>query len=289
VYYVQAHFRNAYTSPVGVDPDHEREIQRWSDARVTRLTSSDGWLTLVGLEWLTEGENPVGSDPSDVVRLPAGGHVGSIEVRDGAPTLRAVSGSGLTHEGRPVSELTLADDADTEPPVVHLGSLRFHVIRRAGRLAVRIRDVESPARQEFAGIERYPVDTRWRIDARFEPYDPPRQALAPNVVGLEEEMEVPGVLRFDIDGEPHELLAFTEAETDDLFIVFGDRTNEDETYGGGRYLYAPPPGSEGATVLDFNKAYNPPCVFTPYATCVLPLPENRLPIRIEAGEKAYPG
>lgn len=247
---------------------------------MARLTGPDGWLTLVGLEWLQEGENLVGSDPSNPVRLPPGApaRLGTILVRQGVATLHGVPEVGT---------MELRDDSEGTPTVVSLGSLRLHVINRDGRLAVRVRDTESPARRRFLGIERYPVDPRWRVEARLEPFDPPMEVPVPNVLGFEETTVVPGALDFVVDEKGLRLLAFVEKGTDDLFIVFGDLTNGDETYGAGRYLYAPPPADGGITFVDFNKAYNPPCVFTPYATCVLPLRENRLPIRVEAGERRY--
>jgi uncharacterized protein (DUF1684 family) len=252
---------------------HRRDVERWRTRRLARLTAPDGWLTLVGLHWLQEGDNP------------APAQAGTITIRDGVATLRADPAAGLTHQDSPVDSLEMHDDREGDPTVVRLGTLSFHLINREGRLAVRVKDPESPARKDFGGIDSYPVDLRWRVEAGFEPYEPPRQAPVPNVLGFEETMVVPGELRFEVDGTQHRLLAFTETGTRDLFIVFGDRTNEDETYGGGRYLYAAPPRNDRPVVVDFNKAYNPPCVFTQYATCVLPLPENRLPIRVEAGER----
>lgn len=260
---------------------HRKDVERWRAHRLARLTAPGGWLTLVDLHWLHEGDNPVGSGPLE--------RAGTITVRNGVVTLRADPAAGLTHQGSPVDSLHLRDDSEGDPTLVRLGTLSFHLINRDGRLAVRVKDTESPARKAFAGIESYPVDLRWRLEARFEPSGPPREARVPNVLGFEESMVVPGALRFEVDGSSHRLLAFTETGTRDLFIVFGDLTNEDETYQGGRYLYAAPPKNDGPVVVDFNEAYNPPCVFTPYATCVLPLPENRLHVRIEAGEKRYHG
>jgi uncharacterized protein (DUF1684 family) len=195
--------------------------------------------------------------------------------------------AGVTHEGRPVTDLDLHDDSGGSPTVLRLESLSFFLIRRAGRLAVRIRDEESPARTTFTGIASFPIDERWRFQARFEPYDPPRTAEVPTIVELVESYLVPGALAFDHGGQTHRIEAFLEEGETDLFLVFGDLTNRGETYGGGRYMYVPPPDERGLVVVDFNKAYNPPCVFTPFATCALPLAQNRLPIRVEAGEKLY--
>jgi uncharacterized protein (DUF1684 family) len=260
---------------------HRKDVERWRARRLARLTAPDGWLTLVGLHWLHEGDNPVGSGALE--------RAGAITLRNGVAILRADPAAGLTHQGSPVDSLVMHDDREGDPTVVHVGTLSFHLINRDGRLAVRVKDAESPAREAFAGIDSYAVDLRWRVEAEFEPAEPPHETPVPNVLGFEETMVVPGALRFEVDGATHRLLAFKETGTRDLFIVFGDRTNEDETYGGGRYLYAAPPKNDRPVVVDFNKTYNPPCVFTAYATCVLPLPENRLPVRIEAGEKRYHG
>jgi uncharacterized protein (DUF1684 family) len=273
------------------DPtSHAEEVEAWRARRLARLTAPDGWLTLVGLEWLREGDNPIGSHPSNAVHLPKGKappRLGSIEVSGGRATIEVLAGSSVMNEGRAVSRMVLRDDADGDPTVLRLGTLSFHVIRREGALAVRIKDRHSPTRIAFRGIDHYPVDPRWRLEARFDPYDPPKETLVPNVLGTGETLRLPGALVFEAEGRTHRLETFLEWGETDLFIVFGDETNEDETYGGGRYLYAAPPDDAGNVVVDFSKAYNPPCVFTPYATCVLPLPENRLAIRIEAGEKRY--
>jgi uncharacterized protein (DUF1684 family) len=269
---------------------HAEEVEAWRARRLARLTAPDGWLTLVGLEWLREGANPIGSDPSNAVRLPGGKappHLGSIEVSGGKAAIEVYAGSNVLNEGRPVSRMVLRDDTDGDPTVLRLGTLSFHVINREGALAVRIKDRHSPVRTGFRGIDHYPVDPRWRIEARFEAYDPPKDALVPDILGTGQTMRVPGAVVFEAKGRTHRLEAFLETGETDLFVVFGDETNEDETYGGGRYLYAAPPHDAGSVVVDFNRAYNPPCVFTPYATCALPLPENRLPIRIEAGERRY--
>lgn len=278
-------------TPVADVDAYLAEVDRWRAARIRRLTDPEGWLSLVGLAWLEEGENPVGSGPSSRVVLPAPwvpARLGAIVVRDGAASIRVdVSSPDVTRDGEAVTTLDLVDDRDGDPTVLRVGTIAFHVIERDGHLAVRIKDGESPAREAFAGIEHYPVDPAWRLEGRFEPYDPPRRIVVPDALGRDAHETLPGAVAFDIGGTTHRIDVFDEAGTDDLFLVFGDLTNRTETFGAGRYLYTPPPGPDGAVVIDFNRAYNPPCVFTPYATCSLPPPQNRLPIRIEAGEKRY--
>jgi uncharacterized protein (DUF1684 family) len=269
---------------------HEHEILHWRENRVARLTGPDGWLTVVGLAWLEEGDNPVGSAAENRVRLPRGpARAGNIIVARGTAVATFEADSGVTHQGTPATAVRLQDDSQVDPTILRLSSLSFYVIRRGDQLAVRIKDAQSRARNTFTGIEYFPIDLRWRFRARFTPYDPPRSSRVPTILGMEETYQVPGSVAFDHDGDLHRLDAFLEEGETDLFLVFGDLTNRSETYGGGRYLYAPPADDEGIVVVDFNKAYNPPCVFTPFATCALPLPRNKLPIRIEAGEKLYRG
>jgi hypothetical protein len=254
------------------------------------LTGPDGWLTVVGLAWLEEGENWVGSGAENQVQLPRGpSRVGKMTVSARQVVATFEADSGVTHRSAPVTTLTLQDDSHGDPSVLSIESLSFHVIRRGDRLAVRIKDGDSPARKSFTAIDSYPIDSRWRFDARFDAYDPPRTAKVPTVTGMEEAYQVPGALAFDHDGEAYRIDAFLEERETDLFLVFGDLTNRSETYGGGRYLYARPADERGIVVVDFNKAYNPPCVFTPFATCALPPPQNKLPIRVDAGEKRYRG
>jgi uncharacterized protein len=270
---------------------YEDDILSWRKHRIARLTGPEGWLTVVGLAWLEEGDNPVGSDPANRVLLSRGPDlIGTITVEGGRVAGRFDPKAGVLNDGHPVTApLDLDDDSGGSPTTLRLGTLTFFVIRRAGRLAVRIRDEESPARAAFTGIDSFPIDGRWRFQARFEPYDPPRTAEVPTIVELEETYQVPGALAFDHDGETHRIDAFLEEGETDLFLVFGDLTNRAETYGGGRYMYVRPPHGRGVVTVDFNKAYNPPCVFTPFATCALPPIQNRLPIRVEAGEKLYRG
>ena len=170
-----------------------------------------------------------------------------------------------------------------EPTLLELGDLRLCVIERGGRLAVRTWDTASPRRREFAGIDHWPVDPRWRLEARFVP-TPDRTLEVPDVLGIVETKESPGEVVFEADGVEHRLEALRGGEDGSMWIVFGDATNGVETYGGGRFVYTAPPVGE-TVVIDFNRAYNPPCVFSPFATCPLPWEANRLPIRIEAGER----
>ncbi len=267
-----------------IDADHHRaEVEQWREGRYRSLRRDLGWLTLAGLGWLKPGANRVGSAPDADVVLPSGpAMAGTITVRDTG----AVANGEWRHEGVPVRDLPLVTDRDGEPTLLELGSLRVCLIERTGRLAVRTWDLDAPARESFEGIEHWPVDAAWRLDGRLEP-TPGRILDVPDVFGGTEPEESPGDLVFDAAGGTHRLQALPGGDHGELWLIFGDATNGDESYGGGRYLYTDPPDPEGRVVVDFNRAYNPPCVFTPHATCWLPWPANRLPIRVEAGEKRY--
>jgi uncharacterized protein len=265
---------------------HAEEIERWKAERLSNLKSEDGWLTLVGLFWLKEGENKFGSDPTGDIALPAGKSppvAGSLWLNGGAVKLDARPDAGITNEGKPVTTLELKSDADGSPTVLKLGTLSFHVIKRGDRIGLRVKDSESPARANFSGLEYFPLSDKWRVVARFERFDPPKTIPIMNVLGMAEDDPSPGAVVFDVDGKTYRLDALTEE--DKLFLIFADATSGRETYGAGRYLYADPPDKEGRVVVDFNKAYSPPCAFTSFATCPLPPSQNRLPVAVEAGEK----
>ena len=268
---------------------YRREVAKWQAGRASELTSANGWLTLVGLFWLKEGENRFGGDASNEITLPQGKvapFAGSLWLEGGAVRLEARKGVGITHEGKPVDRLVLQSDADGQPTVLNIGSISFHTIKRGERTGLRVRDTDNPARSNFAGLDFYPVEPAWRVEARFEPYDPSKMIPIVNVLGMVEEQESPGALVFEVGGKSYRLDAIREKGSEQLFIIFADQTSGRETYGAGRYLYADPP-RDGRAILDFNKAYNPPCAFTNYATCPLPPSQNRLALRIEAGEKRY--
>lgn len=268
-----------------IDPAaHRAEVEEWRAGRYEALRRDHGWLTLSGLAWLKPGVNRVGSDPSADVVLPGGpADVGTLTV---TPDGVVASGSWL-HDGRPVEDLPLVDDRDGEQTLFELGSLRLCLIERGGRLALRTWDLDASARRDFAGIDHWSVDPSWRLEARFEP-TPGRTLAVSDVLSTVEAKESPGDVVFEIGGVAHRLQGLSGGPTGELWLVFGDATNGHETYGGGRFLYTASPAADGSVVVDFNRAYNPPCVFSPYATCPLPWSANVLPIRIEAGERETP-
>lgn len=269
---------------------YESEIRDWQAGRAAGLRRDTGWLTLTGLFWLDEGENSVGSAAESQVRLPEGKapeRVGTL-VRSGRTvTLTTEPGAMVTVDGNPVGSIAMTPDVSGKPTIAEVGPVQFLVIERGGRVGVRVRDREHPALISFGGLEYFPTDPKWRVEARLEKYDPQKQIPIQNIVGIVEAQLSPGALVFEIDGKEHRLDPILEEGTDELFVIFADETSGGETYGAGRYLYAQAPGPDGTTILDFNKAYNPPCAFTDFATCPLPPRQNRLAIRVEAGEKAY--
>ncbi|MBV8805879.1 MAG: DUF1684 domain-containing protein [Sinobacteraceae bacterium] len=278
-------------APAVIDPASEQTlVEQWRAARVADLTGDQGWLTLVGLFWLDKGDNSFGRASGNklVLNHPAlAPKAGKFVLDGGGVHFVANRGSGITHAGQPVTALDMVPDTQSEPTVISSGALRIWIIERSGKLGVRIRDLDSPRRREFKSIDYYPVDTAWVFDARFEPYEPHRHIPIINILGLESDMDCPGTLVFQKDGQEWRLDALLEDPHDDtLFVMFADRTNGDGSYGGGRFLRVPLP-AQGTTQVDFNKAYNPPCAFNDFATCPLPPPQNRLALRVESGEKAY--
>jgi uncharacterized protein len=272
--------------------DEAAAITRWRAERLASLTSATGWLTLVGLYWLKEGGNTFGSGRSNSIALhdpQLGRRAGRFILSGGRVRFAAEPGSCVRLAGRQVATQELRSDASGAPTVLGCGSLEFLVIERGGRFGLRVRDRASRARREFRGLDYFPVDPGWAVTARFEPYDPPRHVPIVNVLGMEIDMESPGALVFEHDGRDWRLDALVEEPgAAELFVMLADATSGRETYGGGRFLYVPLPDA-GRVAVDFNKAYNPPCAFTPFATCPLPPPQNRLGLRIAAGELRYRG
>jgi uncharacterized protein (DUF1684 family) len=269
----------------------EQEVAAWQANRVTRLKGEDNWLSLVGLFWLNPGANTFGSDKSNDIDMPsnAPAKCGVLSLKDGKVTLVPAPAAAMSIDGKAVTgPVELRDDtSDPGPTVVGLGSMKFQIIKRGDRLGIRVKDPESAARKNFKGLEYYPPDPKWRVEARLVPHNPPKKIPITNVLNMTADEVSPGALVFTVDGKEYRLDPIIEQGETDYFIIFKDATSKDTTYGAGRYLYASPAGADGKVIVDFNKAYNPPCAFTPFATCPLPPAQNRLAIRVEAGEKKY--
>jgi len=262
------------------DPKFVADVQKWRAERETRLRADDGWLTLVGLFWIEEGVSKIGSDPGSDVPLPAPlpKELGSIVLTKGEARFEPTRGVAL-------KPTVLHDDNKPNYEVVTLDSVSFYLIERGGRYGIRVKDTKSPARVKFAGLDWYTPDATWSVEAKLTPA--PHKVTFDTEVGIKQDGDSPGYLEFDRAGQHYKLEPVTE--DGELFLVIRDATSGKTTYAASRFLYASLPDKDGHTRLDFNKAYNPPCVFTAYATCPLPPQMNRLTVPIEAGEKKYNG
>jgi uncharacterized protein (DUF1684 family) len=273
------------------DEAYRLEIERYRADRVERLRAEDGWLSLVGLFWLAPGETRFGADAAGEIVLEGEGvppWAGTLHYDGATVRLEPAPETPLTIGGAPAEPRTLRDDSEGEPDVLRLAGLEMLVLRRGQGHAVRVKNKSSPTRTAFRGTEWFPIDPSYRIEGTFRAHAEPREVPIATVVGYEERMVIPGTVALSIGGQNvtlHPMRA--ESGENELFFLFKDGTSGHETYGAGRYLYATLDGDR--VVVDFNRAYNPPCAFTPYATCPLPPRENWLDVRIEAGEKAYGG
>ncbi len=296
----------ADTSPGGLFFDHAAwlvDLAEWRSERDASLRAEDGYLSLVGLHWLDEGRHGFGSDPENDLVLPAGrvpARGGTLVVEQGRVHAELEPGVTALLDGQPVadvrgerapasrallgSRVDLASDAEGAPNRLAFGDVTLWIIDRAGRLGVRVRDPASPLRAAFDGVDAFVPDPAWRVEARFEPHLQ-RMLAVPNIMGTTYEDTSIGMLAFEREGRTWRLQP-TGDGLDSLFLIFGDETNGGATYGGGRFLRVGAPDERGRVLLDFNRAYNPPCAFTPFTTCPLPPEGNVLPFSVRAGEKA---
>lgn len=259
------------------NPDYIAEVEKWRADREARLKTESGWLSLIGLYWLEPGVSSIGSDPKAIVPLPAKlpKQVGTIELKGKEAIFTPAAGV-------PLKKTTLHDDQQDGYETLKLDSVSFYLIERGGRYGIRIKDSESPARLNFAGLDWYAPDAAWNVEAEFIPS--PHKVTFDTEVGVQQEGDSPGYVEFERDGQRIRLEP--TQEDDELFFVIRDATSGKTTYGASRFIYTKLP-ENGRVKIDFNKAYNPPCVFTEFATCPLPPPQNRLKVPIEAGEKIY--
>jgi uncharacterized protein len=275
----------------GAEDAYTSEIEAWRDQRVERLKSPTGWLSLVGLEWLKPGTNKLGSaNDNDIIIAKAPAHLGSIEWNGDKVSIALDAGSAALIDDKPLANAELLDDSHEKPTTISFDTVSFYLIDRAGgKKGLRIKDSEAKSRVGFLGIDYYPIDPSWRVEATWVAFDPPHTLEIPNVIGTIDKMPVPGKAVFEHDGQSFELLPVLETDdAEELFWIIADKTSGKETYGAARFIYSAMP-KDGKVVIDFNKAYNPPCAFTPYATCPLAPPENRLGVAVRAGEKKYRG
>jgi uncharacterized protein (DUF1684 family) len=271
--------------------EHSEEINAWRAKRLKRLTAEEGFLSLSGLYWLKEGDNNFGSAEDNELVFPAEtpAHIGVFTLREGHVSLRIEADTNITQRDslgveRAVQQQEFSALKDADPEALRMGSLRFYPIERDGRFGVRLKDTQSQTRQHFAGIDYFYIDPTWRIEGHFEIFATPRSIEVPSIIGTSAETPWPGNVVFSVEGQEQRLAIFGELGDKLFFTVFADATNGQESYGGGRFIVVEHLG-DGRIIIDFNKAYTPPCAFTPYATCPLPPPQNRLDVLIEAGER----
>lgn len=266
---------------------YRAQIEKWRQQRQESLKAENGWLTVAGLFWLKEGESTMGMGAGNSFVLPPGSapeKVGTFDFHGGKASFQAAPGVEVTVNGKPVASASLAADSAGSPDVLRIGNLSMFVIQRGSRFGVRLKDKDSEARRRFTGTHWFPVAEEYRVTAKFVPYTPPRKIAVPNILGDVDQEASPGYVEFTLQGK--QLRLDPVSEGDGLFFIFKDLTAGKETYPPGRFLFTDLPRN-GEVVLDFNQAVNPPCAFTPYATCPLPPAQNHLSISIEAGELRY--
>jgi uncharacterized protein (DUF1684 family) len=283
---------NASCTGVADDGDRtalEAEILEWRDSRRASLLAPTGFLNLAGLFWLDDEKATFGSAPDNDLVFPAAAdpYIGVFRLTGDGVVMEPRPGTAVYSGDERVGRTLIAEDTADDPVMITHGSLAWTVIKRDGRYAVRLRDFDHPALASFPPLRYFPIDPSWRVEATLERYAEPQRVAASTVIeGLGWNPESPGVAVFRKDDDTHRLQAYAAGER--LFFVFGDRTNGEETYPAGRFLYTAMPGEDGRMVLDFNRAYSPPCAFNDFSTCPVASPRDRLPIRVTAGELLNP-
>ncbi|NNF28312.1 MAG: DUF1684 domain-containing protein [Gemmatimonadetes bacterium] len=296
-------------APVHLDPvAHGEAVLSFHEARVAELSAPDSWLSLIALHWLEEGETTLGGGPDNDLVLPGDAtapRVGRVTLQDSTvrfmaelgvrvirgidSTLSLPAGSGAfppdTTGDALVAEAVLGNVAPGQATVLRHGPVNWILVRRGDQFALRVRDNAHPVYREFTGIDRYAVDQAWRLTARWVPHE--KTVMVPNILGTASEQESPAYVEFWVDGDRHTLDVTGDQDSDRFMMVFADETSGNGTYGGGRYLWFSAPDDQNRVVLDFNLAYNPPCVWSDYATCPLPTRDNRLALPVDAGEKDW--
>ena len=281
--------------------DWKTGLLAWRTHREQRLSAPDGWLTLVGLEWLKPGANTIGSAPDNRIRLSAAApaHLGVIEVSGSDIRLAAPAGgfaAGVQLDGAPAQAAKLADDEAQKPSVINTGTLTILLLHRGDRYALRIKDSQAATRLNFHGLHWYEPDPHYRVEARWVPFVPVKKIKVPSIIGMTDEMPAPGEAEFTLDGKTFQLEpVLEEPDAKQLFFILRDTTSRTTSYGAARFLYTDFPDHDGVRgldqpgylTLDFNRLQNPPCAYTAYATCPLPPEQNRVAIALPVGEAKY--
>lgn len=264
-----------------------KSLKEWQQHRLERLKSEDGWLNLVGLYWLKDGENPFGSNIANNIIFPSNApdFIGSFSLYKDEISVRIENDVEVLVNDSLLKEHIVYSDMEDNTTIFKYGSFKWYVIKRGDKYGIRLRDLESPLINEITELPYFPIDLKWRVKAQFKKFDTPKEIGIPNVLGDIEYEKCYGNLIFTIDNKKLSLMPLGDGVNEDLFLIFGDETSAEQTYGAGRFLSVEKPDKKGITYIDFNKATNPPCAFTDFATCPLPPKENILPVKIMAGEK----
>ncbi len=268
--------------------NYHQEIEQWKLKRISSLKDKNGWLNLAGLYWLEQGSNSFGTSAKNKIIFPKGSlpeFAGKMILKNGVVTLINEKGVNIKVNNEIVKQGIIFSTDSIKTPVLSYGSYYWTIIKREDRIGIRLRNYNSQLAKKFNGTPRYATDSQWRFNAILKEPIAPTTIPIVNVLGQTIQMKLLGKLIFSLNGEVVSLDAVEEENQ--LFIIFGDATNSKQTYGAGRFLYADKPDASGRTIVDFNKAYNPPCAFTPYATCPLPPKQNIIALAVTAGEKKF--
>jgi uncharacterized protein (DUF1684 family) len=276
-----------------------KDVLEWRAKHAAELQKPDGWLSLAGLEWLEVGDNSFGVATDNKIHLAGAGaeHLGVLELKDATVRLQEPQGGfpqAFMVDGAPARSQVLRADADNDKHAPHMtiGTLNMYVIRRADRFALRVKDSQSEALRNFHGLKWFEPDARYRVEAKWIPYSPPKIVTLVTLAGTDDPQQVPGVAEFHISGETFRLEpVLEESRPDRLFFILRDTTSTSTTYGACRFLYTSLPSrglaQDGELTLDFNHLENPPCAYTAFSTCPLPPPGNRMHIALPVGEQRY--
>jgi uncharacterized protein (DUF1684 family) len=270
-----------------VSSAYRADIEKYRKERIEELTAPNGWLAVRGLFWLHEGANTAGSDPSSEIKLPprVAKKLGVFTLKSGQVTFTADPSAFVAAEGKPVTSYAFARPG--EKFAIVSDGVTIFMLRRGDRVGLRMLDPDSTQRKTFSGLKYFPLEPSYRLNAKFVAYPKPKEVPVPNVLGQLVPMESPGYVEFTLKGRTYRLEPVYETEAhEDLFFIFKDLTSRTETYEAGRFLHTPLPKGD-VVDLDFNRAYNPPCAFTEFATCPLPVKENQLQVAVKAGELRY--
>jgi uncharacterized protein len=267
--------------------EYIKEIEHWQQLRVDSLKGQTGYLNLAGLFWLSAEVSSIGADSSNTFIFPdkAAARLGDVVMRDDSIWFIQRTPGLVKLAGNIATDTSLVFYGDSVNVSMSYGDLHWFILKRGTEYGIRIKDYNHPVLASFNHIDNYPIEAKWRVKATWEEYAKPKNIIVKNQVGMDLDQQVFGALHFELEGKPYKLEPLGSVDTEEYFVLIYDETSGHETYGSGRYIYVPHVNETGVTYIDFNKAFNPPCAYTDFATCIFPHEDNRLPLRIEAGEK----